>query len=274
MIGSNDHQTLHDATGSYDPDSEPYNRIYAARIEAVAKAFHDAKIPLIWVGLPVMKSDRYSKAMTALNDMYRQYASQNGATYVDIWDDFVDDDGQFSAYGPDVDGQVVRLRALDGVHFTKAGALKLASFVAPQIRQILQGEVPQDDAALARIETTAPAGTNLPAANAAVPPIKPPIGPVLPLTGPVMAAGGQLATLTPASARANTASLVEQTFVDSRHPLPAGRADDFDWPRHELAAAEPPPKPAPPPTLIAPAEAPPPASPAKTPAASPTSAVR
>ena len=89
---------------------------------------------MIWVGLPVMKSDRYSKAMTALNDMYRQYASQNGATYVDIWDDFVDDDGQLSAYGPDVDGQVVRLRALDGVHFTKAGALKLASFVAPQIR--------------------------------------------------------------------------------------------------------------------------------------------
>ncbi len=275
MIGSNDHQTLHDSTGSYDPDSEQYDQIYAARIEAVAKAFHDAKIPLIWVGLPIMKSDRYSKAMTALNDMYRQYASQDGATYVDIWDDFVDDGGQFSPYGPDVDGQVVRLRALDGVHFTKAGALKLASFVAPQIRQILQGEAPQDDAALAKIETTAPSGTNLPAANAAVPPIKPPIGPVLPLTGPVMAAGGQLATLTPASGGANTASLVEQTFVDTRHPLlQAGRADDFDWPRHELAAAEPPPKPAPLPTLTAPAEAPPPASPAKNPAASPTSTVR
>ncbi len=275
MIGSNDHQTLHDSTGSYDPGSEQYEQIYAARIEAVAKAFHDAKIPLIWVGLPIMKSDRYSKAMASLNDMYRQYASKDGATYIDIWEDFVDDNGQFSAYGPDVDGQVVRLRALDGVHFTKAGALELASFVEPQIRQILEGETPQDDAALAKIETTAPAGTNLPAANAAVAPVKPPIGPVLPLTGPVLSAGGQLATLTPASAGANTASLVEQTFVDGRRHLSmAGRADDFIWPRQELASEEPLPKPAPPPTLVIPAKATPPATPAQSPAASPTSTVR
>ncbi|MDR3407339.1 MAG: DUF459 domain-containing protein [Methylovirgula sp.] len=275
MIGSNDHQTLHDSTGSYDPGSEQYEQIYAARIEAVAKAFHDAKIPLLWVGLPIMKSDRFSKAMASLNDMYRQYASKNGATYIDIWEDFVDDSGQFSPYGPDVDGQVVRLRALDGVHFTKAGALELASFVEPQIRQILEGETPQDDAALAKIETTAPAGTNLPAANAAVAPVKPPIGPVLPLTGPVLSAGGQLATLTPASAGANTASLVEQTFIDGRRPLlRPGRADDFVWPRQELVSEEPLPKPAPPPTQIILARAPAPAAPAKNPAAAPTSAAR
>ncbi|MEI9914948.1 MAG: SGNH family hydrolase [Methylovirgula sp.] len=183
MIGSNDHQTLHDSTGSYDPGTPQYQQIYSARIEAVAKIFHDAKIPLLWVGLPVMKTDRFSTEMAALNDMYRQYASRNGATYIDTWEDFVDDDGQFSSYGPDVDGQVVRLRALDGVHFTKAGALKLASFVEPQIRDILNVSAPQDDAALAKIETTAPAGTNNPAAGAAVTPVKPPIGPILPLTG-------------------------------------------------------------------------------------------
>ncbi len=163
MIGSNDHQTLHDANGSYDPGTPQYEQIYSARIEAVAKIFHDAKIPLLWVGLPIMKSDRFSTEMAALNDMYRQYASRDGATYLDIWDDFVDDSGAFSSYGPDVDGQVVRLRALDGIHFTKAGALKLASFVEPPIRDILNSAAPQDDAALAKIETTAPAGTNSPA---------------------------------------------------------------------------------------------------------------
>jgi uncharacterized protein len=274
MIGSNDHQTLHDATGSYDPGSDQYEQVYAARIEAIAKAFHDAKIPLIWVGLPVMKSDRYAKAMAALNDMYRQYAGRNGATYVDIWQDFVDDNGQFSPYGPDVDGQVVRLRALDGVHFTKAGALKLASFVEPQIRQILDSEAPPDDAALAKIETTAPAGTNLPAANG-VAPVKPPIGPVLPLTGPVLSAGGRLATLTPAQTRVNTASLVEQGVVDARLPLPKpGRADDFAWPRQELTAAAPLPKPAPSPTRLRPTETAAPAAPAKSKAAAPTSAPR
>lgn len=269
MIGSNDHQTLHDANGSYDPGTPQYEQIYAARIEAVAKIFHDAKIPLLWVGLPIMKSDHFSAEMAALNDMYRQYASRNGATYVDIWEDFVDDSGQFSSVGPDVDGQVVRLRAMDGIHFTKAGALKLASFVQPQIRDILNGAVPQDDAALAKIETTAPAGTNSPAANGA--PVKPSVGPVLPLTGPVLAPGGQLATLAAAPTKTDTASLVEQAFVKAPASK-AGRADDFAWPRTELVSAPPVlPKPAPAPlvTTTPPKTPNTPAPPTKGPASSP-----
>ncbi|MEW6437747.1 MAG: DUF459 domain-containing protein [Pseudomonadota bacterium] len=272
MIGSNDHQTLHDANGSYDPGTPQYEQIYTSRIEAVAKIFHDAKIPLLWVGLPIMKSDRFSAEMAALNDMYRQYASRNGATYVDIWEDFVDDNGQFSSVGPDVDGQVVRLRAMDGIHFTKAGGLKLASFVQPQIRDILNGAVPQDDAALAKIETTAPAGTNSPAANAAVTPVKPPVGPVLPLTGPVLAPGGQLATLTAAPAKTDTASLVEQAFVNGKvSASKPGRADDFAWPRTELVSAPPPSlKPAPALVTTTPAKTPnAPAPPTKGPASPP-----
>lgn len=272
MIGSNDHQTLHDANGSYDPGTPQYEQIYSARIEAVAKIFHDAKIPLLWVGLPIMKSDRFSAEMAALNDMYRQYASRNGATYVDIWEDFVDDSGQFSSYGPDVDGQVVRLRAMDGIHFTKAGGLKLASFVQPQIRDILNGAVPQDDAALAKIDTTAPAGTNSPAANAAVAPVKPPVGPVLPLTGPVLAPGGQLATLASAPTKADATSLVEQAFVNGKTPdAKPGRADDFAWPRTELVRPPPaPPKPASALAATMPAKtSAAPAAPAKSPASAP-----
>ncbi|HLH10432.1 MAG TPA: SGNH family hydrolase [Methylovirgula sp.] len=228
LIGSNDHQPLHDASGTYDPGTPKWQEIYAARVEAIAAIFHDAKIPLIWVGLPIMKSDRFSTEMAALNDIYRERASKNGATYVDIWQAFGDDRGQYSPYGPDVNGQVVRLRALDGVHFTKAGAVKLASFVAPNIRQILDAGKPQGDAALAKIETTTPAGTN---AAVTAPAPKPPIGPVLPLTGPVLAPGAQLAT--PAASRTGEAqSLIEQTFASGKPPEPKpGRADDFSWPR-------------------------------------------
>ncbi|MGB7245381.1 MAG: SGNH family hydrolase, partial [Methylovirgula sp.] len=183
LIGSNDHQPLRDAGGSYDPGTPKWQEIYAARVEAISVMFRDAKIPLLWVGLPIMKNDRLSSEMVALNDIYRAHASENGASFIDIWDAFGDDRGQFSPYGPDVNGQVVRLRSLDGIHFTKAGAIKLASFVAPDIRQILDAGTPQGDAALAKIETTTPAGTNAPASAAVAPPVKPPIGPVLPLTG-------------------------------------------------------------------------------------------
>jgi hypothetical protein len=84
----------------------------------------------------------------------------------------------------------------------------------------------------------------------------------LPLTGPVLAPGGQLATLAPSAPKTDTASLVEQTFATGKPaPTTPGRADDFAWPRKELAAA-PPPQPAP-----APVEGPP--APPKVPAAAP-----
>lgn len=229
LIGSNDHQPLRDASGSYDPDTPKWQELYAARVEAVSAVFRDAKIPLLWVGLPIMKSDRFSAEMASFNDIYREHAGKNGATFIDIWEAFGDDRGQFSPYGPDVNGQVVRLRALDGIHFTKAGAVKLASFVEPNIRQILDSGTPQGDAALAKIETTTPEGANAPG-NAAVTPVKPPIGPVLPLTGPVLAPGGQLSTPA-ADQKGEAQNLIEQTLASGK-PVAAkpGRADDFSWP--------------------------------------------
>jgi hypothetical protein len=228
LIGSNDHQAIHDNGATYDPGTPEWNDIYARRVETIAAMFRDAKVPLLWVGLPIMKSDRYASAMASLNDLDREHAANAGATFVDVWDQFGDDQGHFSTYGPDVNGQVVRLRSSDGVHFTRAGARKLAQFVDTEIKQIFDASKPNDNAALAKIETTNPAGTTN---NAKIiVPEKPAIGPILPLTGPVLAPGGQLQTVAPGQKEA-TKSLVERTFIngDALPPQP-GRADDFSWP--------------------------------------------
>lgn len=233
LVGSNDHQTLRENGVSYDAGTPQWNEIYAKRVEAVATLFHNAKIPLLWVGLPIMKNDRFSAQMASLNDIYREHAAKAGATFVDVWDAFGDENGRFSAYGPDVNGEVVRLRTADGIYFTKAGARKLAQFVETEVQRIYDAKKPKDDAALAKIETTTPAGAIAP--NAATPavPVKPPIGPVLPLTGPVLAPGGQLAATPAAQPKGGTTTPVEKTFVsgDSVAPKP-GRADDFSWPPH------------------------------------------
>jgi hypothetical protein len=231
LVGSNDHQTLRENGVAYEPGTPQWNDIYAKRVEAVATLFHNAKIPLLWVGLPIMKNDRFSAEMASLNDIYRDHAAKAGATFVDVWDAFGDEDGRFSTYGPDVNGEVVRLRSADGIHFTKAGARKLAQFVETEVQRILDAKKPKDDAALAKIETTTPAGAIAPSAAAPAVPVKPPIGPVLPLTGPVLAPGGQLAA-TPA-AQSKGSSPIEKTFVsgDAITPKP-GRADDFSWPPH------------------------------------------
>ena len=137
LVGSNDRQTLRDANGSYEPRSPEWQAAYTQRIETIAAMFHDKKIPLVWVGLPILRSERLSADALAFNEFYRAYAEKAGATYIDVWEAFADEAGQYSAIGPDINGQTVRLRAADGVHFTKAGARKLAHFVEPEIRRNL-----------------------------------------------------------------------------------------------------------------------------------------
>ena len=113
-----------------------------------------------------------------------------------------------------------RLRTADGVHFTKAGAVKLASYVDRDLRRILSSHV--TPVALPGPEVTAPKPGGGP---------RPDVGPVLPLaTG-----GGEGGDLLGAAARpAQIMSDPVAAKVLSRgDPLapPTGRADDFSWPR-------------------------------------------
>lgn len=247
MIGSNDRQTLHDANGAYEPRSQQWEDAYAHRIETIAAMFRDKKIPLVWVGLPIMKSERLSADASAFNELYRENAAKGGAVFVDIWEAFADDAGQYSANGPDIDGQIVRLRASDGVHFTKVGARKLAHFIEPEIRHNLEEVLPQAGPE-PDVANLPPAGEGAPAlsepaseapSEAAVepepaPPVKPIAGPVLPLTGPVLAPGGALATKldAPRVAADKTRARLDQSLQQGQalDPKP-GRADDFAWPR-------------------------------------------
>jgi uncharacterized protein len=241
LIGSNDRQTLRDANGSYEPGSPEWQAAYTQRIETISAMFRDKKIPLVWVGLPILRSERLSADALAFNEFYRAYAEKSGATYIDIWEAFADESGQYSAFGPDINGQTVRLRAADGVHFTKAGARKLAHFVDPEIRRNLEEVQPNTAPApnLANVPNPDDAGTpsNLPAlpGSEAPPAPRPVAGPILPLTGPVLAPGGELAaqTTTAGTAKNTARTLIEQTLQQGRPLAPKpGRADDFSWPRN------------------------------------------
>jgi hypothetical protein len=242
MIGSNDRQSLRDANGSYESRSPEWQAAYAQRIETIAALFRDKKIPLVWVGLPIMKSERLSEDAQAFNEFYRAYAEKAGATYIDIWEAFADEAGQYSAIGPDINGQTVRLRAADGVHFTKAGARKLAHFVEPEIRRKLEEVTPKSEPGSApNVANVAnPDDASMPS-NPALPGTEPPpapkpvAGPILPLTGPVLTPSGELATRTATAGAANNTArtLIEQTLQQGRPLAPKpGRADDFSWPRN------------------------------------------
>ena len=231
QIGINDNQKLR-IEGGVEPLSQPFNEIYAKRVEEVASVFRDKNIPLVWVGLPIMRSDALSAAALVFNDIDRQYAGALGARYVDLWEAFSDVNSTYKASGPDIDGDIVRLRAADGIHFNKSGARKAAHFVEPEIRRGLEAALhpPQEtppaapDAAPAEPAPGAESAPQSPASPppveaAAPPPPKPLAGKIEPLTEPAVSPGGTLATLPPPAAAPVAA------------PPPPGRADDFRWPQ-------------------------------------------
>ncbi|MGO7947181.1 hypothetical protein ACC722_39065, partial [Rhizobium ruizarguesonis] len=51
------------------------------------------KIPLIWVGLPAFESDSMTADAVQMNQLYRKQVESIGGEFVDIWDGFVDENG-------------------------------------------------------------------------------------------------------------------------------------------------------------------------------------
>ena len=131
--------------------SDGWREIYGQRVEAFIKKLRQANVAVYWVGLPVMRSPGQSTDAEAMNDLFREKAFINGAKFIDTWNGFTDEGGRYSAYGPDMTGQVKRLRADDGVHFTMRGYLKLAHFVEKELRRDLN---------LAKIERNIPLAGN------------------------------------------------------------------------------------------------------------------
>lgn len=175
MIGSNDRQEIPDKASPVPfraadgiAISQDWLDAYGTRVEALAAKFREKHVPLIWVGMPVMKNDKMSADLIQLNEIYRSRATRAGAVYVDIWDAFLNDGGIFDAFGPDLNGEIVKLRAADGIHFTKAGARKLAHFVEGEIKRIFDASDSRGQPALAALQ----------------PPAKSPVQPQLPLAAP------------------------------------------------------------------------------------------
>jgi uncharacterized protein len=151
MFGGNDAQAIRSGKDWLKVGSEGWDQIYGQRVEAFIKKLRAANIAVYWVGLPIMRSPGQSSDAEAMNEVFREKAFINGAKFIDTWNGFSDEAGRYSAYGPDMTGQVKRLRADDGVHFTMRGYLKLAHFVEKELRRDLN---------LAKIERNIPLAGN------------------------------------------------------------------------------------------------------------------
>jgi hypothetical protein len=214
--------------------SEKWGELYSRRVDEMLGVLKSKGVPVFWVGLPSIRGSRATSEMVYLNDLYRGRAEKAGATYVDVWDGFVDDAGSYNNYGPDFEGQTRRLRSGDGVHFTRAGARKLAHYAEREIRRIMLANT--TPVATLPPQEPEPDAKAPPAAAAPGLPPRPIASPVMSLTAP-KGAGDTLLGATPV--RNTAADSVATRVLVKGEPIeaPAGRADDFAWPRRDIVTA-------------------------------------
>ncbi|WP_398481065.1 GDSL-type esterase/lipase family protein [Tardiphaga sp.] len=212
--------------GMVDFRDDRWGELYAKKIEEMITIAKSKGVPVLWVGLPAVRGPKAMADMVYLNNLYRDAAAKAGITYVDVWDGFVDESGRFLQQGPDFEGQNRRLRTPDGVYFTKAGARKLAHYVEREITRLLSGR----SAPIAL--PTEPAQPDV-AVVPGGPPPRPLAGPIVPLVAASI--GGDTLLGGPGAKALTVDPLVAKTLVKGE-PLnaPAGRADDFAWPRREI----------------------------------------
>ena len=226
---------------SYEFHTDQWATLYAKHIDEMIAALKSKGVPVIWVGLPAIRGTKSTSDLSYLDELYRERAERAGVVYVDVWDGFVDDQGRYAVQGPDFEGQTRRLRTADGLYFTKAGAVKLASYVDRELRRLTPSYVAP--VALPGPETAPKSGS----ADA-----RPDVGPVLPLS----IGGGEHGDLVGAADHSSqkTSDPIAAKVLSRGEVLaaPTGRADDFSWPRPGAGASTTPDI-APQPTALSPA---------------------
>src|ERR1700723_1918289 len=212
--------------GVYEFREERWVELYVKKIEEMIGVLKSKGVPVLWVGLPAIRGTKPTADMLFLDSLYRDAAGKAGITYVDVWDGFVDEAGRFVQQGPDFEGQIRRLRSYDGVYFTKPGARKLAHYAEREITRILASR---------SAPIALPSEPATPDANAqpGQPAPRPLAGPILPLVASSVGTDQLLGG--PGSRPAAGDALVARTLVKGDAIRgPAGRADDFAWPRRAV----------------------------------------
>ena len=148
MLGAQDEARIAGSDGRrYAIGTAEWRNEYARRVDDLMKTLKGVGIALYWVGLPNMRDRNDNSTAQVINDIIRERAYLNGIKFINIYSSFADEQGGYSAFGPDIAGNEKRMRWRDGVHFTGAGYAKVAHYVAREFRR---------DVAQAKSERTIP----------------------------------------------------------------------------------------------------------------------
>ncbi len=112
---------------------------YSRRVAEIIAAFQKNQTKVIWVGLPYPRREDYQEPYKLISESQMAVAKRVSVAFVNIWKSFLVDD-KYSSFGLDVNDRKALIRADDGIHFTEAGYIKVASLLSADMRRLLSME--------------------------------------------------------------------------------------------------------------------------------------
>ncbi|KTC32702.1 GDSL family lipase [Pseudomonas sp. ABAC61] len=110
-----------------------WEQAYRLRIDSILDTAQAHNVQVIWVGPPNMEKAKLSTAMAYLSDLYKSQIEQYHQHFVSANDILGYRNDEFSYYRITKDGQKVKTRVDDGIHFTPTGQKLIAERVISMI---------------------------------------------------------------------------------------------------------------------------------------------
>ena len=141
-LGANDGQNIQVGKAVLVFGSAEWDVFYRARLTAYLDLLTQDGRKVLWVGMPLMRSQSFARKMKHMNalvqDVLRRYPQ---VSWLDPNPVLGYDDAVFAQYRPDARGRMIKLRADDGIHMTDEGA----AFLLPEIRGWLSQRLSRPD---------------------------------------------------------------------------------------------------------------------------------
>jgi hypothetical protein len=129
IIGANDSGVARDEP--VDDTGQPaWRAAYAQLVDEMLDIVTGDGRSVFWIGSPPLRDEHKDEGVRQVNDVAHEVTGRRrDVTFIDAYDLFSDSDGEYAATLPGIDGDEVRVRTGDGIHFTPAGAELLATYV-------------------------------------------------------------------------------------------------------------------------------------------------
>jgi hypothetical protein len=135
MFGNNDHVDMKVGGKQLAPSTPEWLAEYQRRAETIAGIAAGAGRKLIWIGMPIMRSDKFALTARTFNQVYSGVCKDHGYWYVDAYRLFSDKGGKYAPYLPNSSGDLQLMRESDGAHLTGAGGDRVARELVKLLQQ-------------------------------------------------------------------------------------------------------------------------------------------